>query len=170
MSDKCPSEYLNSDVLVETVQSTVKGVNFGSADNSMVAKEKLLVFTMQKHLDLHISDPTRVHKSRRHYYTIDFDRGNFPAMAATMCFSDHIVDDLESFRVDECLLAHPNDSDGLRSFANEPAACELSNVLNFLNFFEFFCIICINSRAFLHVYYPDLESRGPHLLPIPCRS
>ena len=105
----------------------MKGVNFGTVDDVMVEKSKLLVLTMQQRLDLHISDPLRVHKSRRHHYTLDLVRENIPAVAATMCLSDHIVDDLKYFKVDQCLLAHPNGRDGLRSFANEPAACELSN-------------------------------------------
>ena len=36
LSEKCPSEYLKSDVWVRTVQSTVKGVNFGSVNDRMV--------------------------------------------------------------------------------------------------------------------------------------
>ena len=128
LSDKCPSEYLNSDVWVRTVQCSVKGVNFGSVDNGMVEKAKLLVLTMQQRLDLHISDLTRVHKSRRHHYTLDLVRVNAPEMAATMCLSDHVADDLKIFKVGECLLAHPNDHDGLRSLANEPAGSKLSSL------------------------------------------
>ena len=45
-----------------------------------------------------------------------------------MCLSDHIVDDLKYFKVDQCLLAHPNDRDGLRSFSNEPAGSKLSSL------------------------------------------
>ena len=130
LSGKCSSEYLKSDAWVETVKSVVKGVSFGSVDDGMVEKAKKLVLTMQQRLDLHVADPTRVDKRRRHHYSLDFVRDNIPAMAATLCFSDHIVDHLDSFRIDECLLAHPSEyiGGGFRSFAKEPAGSTLSSL------------------------------------------
>ena len=49
-------------------------------------------------------------------------------MAAPMCLSGHIVDDLKYFMVDQCILSHPNDCNGLRSFSNEPAGSKLSSL------------------------------------------
>jgi len=83
---------------------------------------------MRQRLDLNISDPLRIHKSRRHHYRLDLVWENIPTVAATMCLSDHIVDDLKYFKVDQCLLAHPNDQGGLQPFANEPAGSKLSSL------------------------------------------
>ena len=96
----------------------------------MMETANKLVLTMQQRLDLHVADPTRVDKRRRYHYSLDFVRDNIPAMSAAICLSDHIVHHLDSFRVDECLLAHPNDSvgGGFRSFPKEPAGSNLSSL------------------------------------------
>ena len=128
LSNKCPSRYLRNAVWVEKVKSTTKGVNFRSVDDGTTEKAKRLALTMQYCFDLHISDPTRIHKSRRHHYTLEFTQEKISAIAALLCLSDHAVDDLESFKVDECLLTHPLDDNGLRSVGNKSAGSNLSSL------------------------------------------
>ena len=108
-SQKCPSEYLKNKVWVDTFKSTIKGVGFGDVDEKMVDRAKYLVLTMRQRLDLHITN--FVDKRRYHHYTLDYLRDNLPALAAGKCLVGHIVDQVQSFRLDECLLVLPEDGD-----------------------------------------------------------
>ena len=112
LNKKCPSEYLKSKDWVESMKLTVKGVSFIDVDEELVDRAKWLVLAMQQRIELHVDE--RVDKRRHHHYSLDFLMDNIPALAAGKCLTDHIVENVQSFRMDECLLKIPNEdtSDG----------------------------------------------------------
>ena len=131
MSKKWPSEYLLSNAWVETLKSTVKGVSFGAAENSMIDEAKLLALAMYQRLDLRIADPDCVNVRRHHHYTLDFFRDNIPAMATVLCLSGQVVDHLKLFRIDECLLVRPKESGAdniFHSISNAQADSQLGKL------------------------------------------
>ena len=104
---KCPSEYLKNEGWIDTFKSTMKGVWFLDVDEEMVDRAKYLVLGMRQRLDLHIGN--FVDKRRHHHYALDYFRENIPALAAGKCLVGHIVDQVQCFRLDECLFKLPED-------------------------------------------------------------
>ena len=52
----------------------------------------------------------RVHKTRHQdHWVLSFTRDNLCAMGTAMCLAGHIVKDLDTYDISECLLAHPTD-------------------------------------------------------------
>ena len=124
--DKCPSHYLQNSTWVETLKATVKGVRFGEVDDGMVERAKILLPAMQQRLVQHIEE--FVHPSKYRHYTLDFVRDNLPAMAAIKCLVGQVVDRLELFGVDECLLWCPGEvleEDVFFSISNAPEDSQL---------------------------------------------
>ena len=97
VAEKCPSQCLLSNVWVDTLKATAKGVGFGNVDESMIDKAKWLVLAMRERLELHVVN--RVDHSRHHHYTLDFIRDNLASMAAAKCLVGHIVDDREFYKI-----------------------------------------------------------------------
>ena len=64
-----------------------------------------LAACMHTRLALHVAE--RVAESRRNHFTIGFTRDNIASLAARMCLSGHIVEDIDNFRIDERLLDFP---------------------------------------------------------------
>ena len=71
-------------------------------------KAKTLVPMMEQRLDHHIN--ARIDNRRKyHYYSLDFIWDNLASVAAAKCLVGHIVHDLQSFTINECLLRHLNE-------------------------------------------------------------
>ena len=107
INDKCPSEYLKNKDWVESFKATVKGVSFIDVDEEVVDRAKWLVLAMQQRIDLHVDE--RVDRRRHHHYSLDYLRDNIPSLAAGKCLTDQIVENVRSFRMDECLFKIPNE-------------------------------------------------------------
>jgi hypothetical protein len=66
---------------------------------------------------------------------LEFIWDNLPTMAEVMCIVGHIVDNLKSFSIDECVLVHPTEfiSEGVfQSVTKQPADSRLSRWLGSL--------------------------------------
>ena len=107
INDKCPSEYLKSKDWVESLKATVKGVSFIDVDEEVVDRAKWLVLAMQQRIDMHVDD--RADRRWHHHYALDYFRDNIPALAAGKCLTDQIVENVRSYRMDECLFKIPNE-------------------------------------------------------------
>lgn len=57
---------------------------------------------MEPRIDYRIAE--RVHPSRYNHWTLAFTHNNLAPMVAGICLGDHIVEDLESYSSEECLL------------------------------------------------------------------
>jgi len=123
--EKCPSEYLLSNVWVDTFKATVKGVGFGNVNESMIDKSKWLVLAMRERFELHVAQ--RVDRSRLHHYTLDFIRDNLASMSAAKCLVGHIVDNHEFYNIDDCLLVLPTENAVFQSISQQTANSELGS-------------------------------------------
>ena len=65
------------------------------------------VLAMQQRIDMHVDE--RVDRRRHHHYALDYFRDNIPALAAGKCLTDQIVENVRSYRMDECLFKIPNE-------------------------------------------------------------
>jgi hypothetical protein len=100
---KSPPEYLLNPMWMNALDSVVKGVNtIAMSDDMMVQADNLALAMEQRY---HIAE--RVDLSRHHHWTLHFTRDNLPTMAAAMCVVGHIVEDLDTYSLDECLLQLP---------------------------------------------------------------
>jgi len=101
-------------VWVETLKASVRGVRVGEVNEGVVIKAKTLVPMMEQRLEHHID--ARVDIRRKYHYSLDFIRDNLASVAAAKCLVGHIVNDLQSFTTNECLLGHPNEHISADSF------------------------------------------------------
>lgn len=102
---KRASEYLSNTTWVEVWKRIVKGVSSIAITDEMMNTADKLAESMAARLAIHIDD--RVDSSRHNHWTLQFTRDNLPPMAAAMCLVGHIVDDIETYGIDECLLKLP---------------------------------------------------------------
>ena len=102
---KLPSDYLRNDAWVAALKSVVKGIDTVPIDDEMMAKADQLALALEPRLDCHIAD--RVDACRQNHWTLQFTRDNIPPMAAAMCLVGHIVDNLETYGIDERVLHLP---------------------------------------------------------------
>ena len=102
---KSPSEYLSNPIWLNTLTSVVNGLNTIAMSDDMMVQADNLALAMEQRLEYHIAE--RVDLSRHHHWTLNFTRDNLPTMAAAMCVVGHIVDDLDTYSLDECLLQLP---------------------------------------------------------------
>ena len=105
---KPPSEFLKDIVWVENWKRIVKGVGSIPITDELMGKADSLAVSMAARLDLHIAGD-RVDSSRHNHWTLQFTRDNLPPMAAAMCLAGHIVDEIETYDISECLLKQPTD-------------------------------------------------------------
>jgi ribosomal protein L15 len=106
---KLASQYLQNVKWVDSLKLTVKGVGSVAIDDDMMKNADALASALDLRIHLHIADPERVDSSRQNHWTLSFTRDNIPPMAAAMCLVGHIVRDLHTYDVSECLLVHPTD-------------------------------------------------------------
>ena len=99
---RLPSDYLRDDQWVEAWKSSVKGYDVLPVDDDMAARADKLLLALGPYLDYHIAK--RVHPSRQSHWTLAYARSNLPPMAAGMCLSGHVVDDIDCFGSNECML------------------------------------------------------------------
>ena len=104
---KPASDFFKDIVWVENWKRIVKGVGSIPITDELMGKADSLALSMAARLDLHIDD--RVDKSRHSHWTLQFTRDNLPPMAAAMCLAGHIVDEIETYDISECLLKQPTD-------------------------------------------------------------
>ena len=104
---KPASDFFKDIVWVENWERIVKGVGSIAITDELMGKADSLALSMAARLDLHIDD--RVDKSRHSHWTLQFTRDNLPPMAAAMCLAGHIVDDIDTYDINECLLRQPTD-------------------------------------------------------------
>jgi len=102
---KKPSEYLKSQPWVDSLKSVVKGVGAVAITNELMDNADSLALALEPRLDLHIDD--RVDLSRQDHFTLRFTRDNLSSMAAAMCLVGHVVSHVDTYRLDERLLALP---------------------------------------------------------------
>ena len=102
---KLPSEYLNSEIWVAAFRSSVKGVKYAEIDSTMLERADKLLDILELRLRNHIAH--RVDESRYNHFTLSFVRDNLPPMSAAMCLAGHVVDDLDAYGLEECLLKLP---------------------------------------------------------------
>ena len=102
---KLPSEYLNSEIWVAAFRSSVKGVKYAEIDSAMLERADKLLDILELRLRNHIAH--RVDESRYNHFTLSFVRDNLPPMSAAMCLAGHVVDDLDAYGLEECLLKLP---------------------------------------------------------------
>ena len=105
VSAKLPREYLQNPAWVNAFKSVVKGVNAIDINEELMEKADNLASLLVPRLAYHIAD--RVDQTRRKHWTLGFTRDNLPPVAAAMCLVGHIVDDIESYGMDERLLVLP---------------------------------------------------------------
>ena len=74
-------------------------------DDDLLAKADEFAVVLEQRLNCHIGD--RVDPSPQKHWTLDFTHDNVPPMAAAMCLAGHIVDNLETFSINEYLLCLP---------------------------------------------------------------
>ena len=104
-SRRMASDYLRSGTWVTALGAVVKGVHAVPITDSILAKADNLVLALEPRLDYHIAE--RVHRTRHNHWTLRFTRDNLAPMAAAMCVVGHIVDDLDTYSIDERLLVLP---------------------------------------------------------------
>ena len=86
----------------------MKGVESVPVDGELLSKADELVLALEQRLNCHIGD--RVHPSRQKHWTMDFTRDNLPPMSAAMCLVGHVVGDLDTYSIEDCLLRLPMDA------------------------------------------------------------
>jgi len=100
-----PSEYLMRTSWVGRIKLAVKGVNLLHVDENLMKKADQLAKLFCTRLEEHISE--RVDVRRQNHWTLRFTRDNIPAMAALMCLAGHVVDDLDTYDLTDCLVQLP---------------------------------------------------------------
>lgn len=105
LATKHLSNYLCIPVWVEASKLTVKGVNQVPITKQMMANTDNLALALGPRLDYHVAE--QVGRSRRNHWTLCFTHDDIDSMAAAMFLVGHIVDDLETYSMDEQLLILP---------------------------------------------------------------
>jgi len=104
---KTPSEYLRNSSWVQSLSLFIRGVDFVTIDDELIKNADKLALSLAPRLEYHIAE--RVDCSRQKHWTLQFTRDNLAPMAAGMCLVGHIVSDLDTFDITECLMKLPMD-------------------------------------------------------------
>mmetsp|Transcript_22611 Transcript_22611/g.34254 ORF Transcript_22611/g.34254 Transcript_22611/m.34254 type:complete len:444 (-) Transcript_22611:16-1347(-) len=104
---KRASDYLSDKDWVLSFEATVKGrISTSTVTTAMKINADKLESSLSARLSFHVSG--RVHQTKQQHWTINrFTPDNLAPMAAAMCMMGHIVDRVERWRMDECLLSLP---------------------------------------------------------------
>ena len=109
-TEKTASQYLLNDEWVNDAKATLLGrsTTVGvTINDELLRKADALASAMISRLTCYIGD--RVPHSRQKHWVLPFVRDNIHPVAATMCLFGHIVDELETYGIKECLLQSPTD-------------------------------------------------------------
>eukprot|EP00986_Skeletonema_menzelii_P009304 scaffold4187_cov135-Skeletonema_menzelii.AAC.10 len=104
---KHASDYLTDEDWVLAFEATVKGrISTSTVTQAMKINADKLESALAARLNFHIAG--KVHQSKQKHWTVNrFVPDNLAPMAAGMCLMGHIVDRVERWRMDECLLSLP---------------------------------------------------------------
>ena len=105
---KLPSNYLLDSKWVASIRSSIKGVNFDDVeiDSEFCDRADKLLSALEMRFQFHVAG--KVDKSRWNHFTLAFVKNNLPPMAAAMCLAGHIVEDIDAYGFEECLLKFPS--------------------------------------------------------------
>ena len=105
-SVRSPSSYLKDHVWVHTLEKCIKGVSFGTVESNRLERADKLSPALEMCLKCHIAH--RVHERKQRHYTLAFVADNLPFLSAALCLVGHVVDDIDTCKLEERLLKLPH--------------------------------------------------------------